>query len=181
MAENPTRALSRVQNPDIEPLTLAEAKLYLRVDGSDDDLLISALIRAGREAAEEFLRKSLAVQEWKITYEDYAPLKTPLPRGPVQEILSVKRITRNGDEVAMAEHAYHLNARHDMLHFETIPMSFEVSIHYRTGYGDEGIPASVRQGMLIHIAEMYDNRAGAAAAMPSASISLYKPHREIGF
>lgn len=181
MAENPTRALSRVQNPDIEPLTLAEAKLYLRVDGSDDDLLISALIRTAREAAEEYLRKSLATQEWKLTYEDYAPLRTPLPRGPVQEVLSVKRITRNGDEVAMAESAYHLNARHDTLHFETIPLSFEVSIHYRTGYGEEGIPASVRQGMLIHIAEMFDHRAGASQPMPAASICLYKPHREMGF
>lgn len=181
MAENPTRALSRVQNPEIEPLTLAEAKLYLRVDGDVEDLLIASLIRAAREAAEEYLRKSLANQQWKLTYEDYAPLRTPLPRGPVQEIIAVKRVTRDGSETVLSESNYHLNARHDMLHFDSIPMSYEVTIHYETGYDEEGIPASVRQGMLIHLAEMYGNRAGAAQPMPAASLCLYKPHREIGF
>ncbi len=38
--------------PAGEPLTLAEAKLHLRVDLSDDDALITALISAAREQAE---------------------------------------------------------------------------------------------------------------------------------
>ena len=37
-----------------EPITLTEAKNFLRVDGSDDDALITALISAAREMCEQY-------------------------------------------------------------------------------------------------------------------------------
>lgn len=180
MVENPTRALSRVLAPESEPISLAEAKLFLRVDGSDEDELIATLISAVREAAEEYLRKSLADQRWKLTYEDYAPVVTPLPRGPVLSVVSVTRRSQSGAETAVSGEVYHLSARVDALHFETAILSHEVEIVYETGYGEEEIPASIRQGMLVHLAALYEDRQG-AEGMPAATLSLYKPHREVRF
>ena len=37
-----------------EPITLTEAKNFLRVDGTDDDTLITALISAAREMCESY-------------------------------------------------------------------------------------------------------------------------------
>ena len=42
-----------------EPITLTEAKNFLRVDHSDDDTLISALITASRQMCEEYTRRIL--------------------------------------------------------------------------------------------------------------------------
>jgi uncharacterized phiE125 gp8 family phage protein len=179
MPINPARALVRIQNPVSEPISLAEAKLYLRVDGSDDDIAIAALIGAVREKAEEYLRKSLVRQRWKLTYEDYAPLCVPLPRGPVLEILSVKRRDRDGGETVIGEGSYRLNARADMLRFESAILAPEIEIVYETGYGEsEEVPSSIRQGMLVHLAALYEKR-DEGTGLPPAAVCLYKHHCEI--
>ena len=46
------------KQPTSEPVTLAEAKNFLRVTITDDDLLISSLITAAREACEAFTGRS---------------------------------------------------------------------------------------------------------------------------
>ncbi len=66
----PARGLTRVVAPAFEPLTLAETKLYLRVDHSDDDASIARMIQAAREAAEFYLRRSLVTQDWLLERDD---------------------------------------------------------------------------------------------------------------
>ena len=44
-------------------MTLEEAKLYLRIDGSDEDLLITSLIKTSQELVEGIIRKNLTDYE----------------------------------------------------------------------------------------------------------------------
>lgn len=55
--------------PSVEPVTLADAKVYLRVDYSDEDSLISQFISDARKYAEEVTRRALAPQTIRATIE----------------------------------------------------------------------------------------------------------------
>ena len=52
------------QPPAIEPVTLGEAKAYLRVDGNADEALIRHLIKASRQAVEAYTNRCLIEQTW---------------------------------------------------------------------------------------------------------------------
>lgn len=57
--------------PAVEPVTLAEAKAHLRVDITDDDLLISSMIIAARQAAEAICRRALCTQTIKMVLDQF--------------------------------------------------------------------------------------------------------------
>src|SRR5690606_38274918 len=86
--------LERTAAPTTEPLGLTEAKLFLRVDGTEEDDLISSLITATREQAEEYLRRSLITQNWSLWLDEQVSGHLWLPMGPVQSIGAVQLHTR---------------------------------------------------------------------------------------
>lgn len=57
--------------PTQEPISLAEAKNWLRVSITDDDLLIGVLITAAREACESFCNRSFAVKDYIQTLDSF--------------------------------------------------------------------------------------------------------------
>jgi len=98
--------------PTTEPVTLAEAKSWAKIDADDDDSLVQQLITAARNSAEEYMRRSLITQTWKLTLDRTPnslynalgsgvfdmPLSAlydgisnciELPRGPVQSVTSI--------------------------------------------------------------------------------------------
>lgn len=55
--------------PTAEPISLNEMKLHLRVDHSNDDALITSLIRVAREYAEDVTGKAYMVRTCRQTYD----------------------------------------------------------------------------------------------------------------
>lgn len=60
-----------VTQPLTEPVTLAEAKLHLRVDNTADDALVSALIAAARQQVETITRRAFITQSWKLVSDKF--------------------------------------------------------------------------------------------------------------
>lgn len=125
--------LRLITPPASEPITLAEAKLHLRVDFADDDDLIGALITAAREQCEVAQRRALITSTWELTEEGfpcqwpvalgpYLPgrlLERPwpssrlawqLPRPPLQSIASVAYVAPDGSAVTLDPSAYQVVA-----------------------------------------------------------------------
>ena len=174
--------LERSTAPAAEPLTVTEAKNYLKVSGSDDDTLITGLIQTAREAAEKFLKSSLITQSWKLSYDEYAPSVIKLPMAPVQSITSVTAYARDESSTVVSSGNYYLSAGNQKLMFEATTVSHRVEIIYVTGYGASAadVPNPIKQAMLAHIAAIYDGRAG-ANVIPAQSQSLYAPYRVVRF
>lgn len=64
-------ALTLITPPAAEPVTVADAKLDLRVTLSDDDALISALITAARQYAEKYTRRQLVTATWLYSLDAF--------------------------------------------------------------------------------------------------------------
>lgn len=120
--------LERVAAPEIEPLTLAEAKLHL---GEFDDITthddeIEGLIVAAREWVEDYTGRALIDQTWRITFGDaYAidRVTTPacacdrseergtqiyLRKSPAIAIVSFAQVEADGSETALDAASYAL-------------------------------------------------------------------------
>ena len=75
-------SLQLVTAPTEEPVSLVEAKLHLRVDFSEDDLLITALIAAARQAAETLTGRQLVTARWKYILDSFpGPSLMGVPAG----------------------------------------------------------------------------------------------------
>jgi uncharacterized phiE125 gp8 family phage protein len=173
--------LERATAPASEPLTLDEVKLYVRVDTTDDDALLADLIVAARMMAESWLRKSLLPQAWKLAYDYGIPESVWLPMGPVTSIASVTVVNDDASTQVLVSTGYWLNAAKNMLIVGGVLTGRRIEIVYNTGYADAAsVPAQIKQGMLAHIASMYDSRGDVGAMMlPEQSVGLYTPLREI--
>jgi hypothetical protein len=66
----------------IEPVTLPEAKLHLRIDSSDDDDLISALITTARRWAEDYCDRTFVVSQYTLSLDSfYGAIGSPVQFG----------------------------------------------------------------------------------------------------
>lgn len=175
----PTMTLLRFIEPATEPLTLAETKLYLRVDHNDEDMLITEMIAAAREAAEQHMHRSLITQQWKLAFDQCLPARIALPMGPVQSVVRISTLDEAMSVSDISSTSYYLNAGKTHLKLTTSVSGHQIEIIYSAGYGDaSAVPKAIRQGMLLHIGALYDMRS-LSAGLPEAAGALYHPCREV--
>lgn len=62
-------AIRQTVAPAIEPVTLAEAKLWTKVENSVDDAIFTDLVTAARERAELFTGRQFITATWKFTMD----------------------------------------------------------------------------------------------------------------
>ncbi len=195
--------LKLVTHPAVEPVTLDEAKAHLRLDSNADDAYVSALIAAARERAELFLRRALITQTFEYTLDGFPASPSfifstsviDLPRPPLQAVESIKYIDTAGAEQTLAPESYVIDASSNEIgrialawtqYWPITRCSINsVVIRFLAGYGDapEEVPQVIRQGILIEISNLYENRedivVGQNIAMLSLSERLLWPYRAL--
>src|SRR5437660_8133399 len=90
-----------LSGPAVEPLTLADAKQFIRVEHNDDDDVIAALIAGARIHVETQTRRALITQSWRLT-RDVWPATGCLTLLPVPvKTLDAVRVYKS-DETTLA-------------------------------------------------------------------------------
>jgi uncharacterized phiE125 gp8 family phage protein len=75
-------SLQLLAPPAAEPVTLAEAKAHLKLDTSDEDALVAALITAARARAEWHTGRAFVTQRWRLRLDAWPQqgvIELPLP------------------------------------------------------------------------------------------------------
>jgi hypothetical protein len=157
--------LTLVTGPATEPVTLDEAKSWLRIDDDSSDAVITTLITTARTSAEQYLRRSLITQSWKLTLDldrgslddrlgegvydlpitalyGGLPRTVELPKAPVQSITSVTTYDLDNTATTFSSGNYSVDSAGERLvlaYGAVWPANLRATsaceILYATGYG----------------------------------------------
>ena len=185
-----------------EPITASEAATFLRLDGADtsplpEETFLNSLILASREAAENFLNRTIAVRQRTLVLDDF----TMQRKGIISEVL----LLPFGDAISIDEISYvdsdgatqtvssfilsenRLSPAFGETWPDTRAQLGAVTITYQAGYADintpaeNGTPQPIVQAMFLMIGNMYDNREsvnqGNAYQVNPTEANLLQPYR----
>ncbi|KPF76732.1 hypothetical protein IP68_02210 [Blastomonas sp. AAP25] len=94
-----------------EPVDLAKAKQYLRIDAGDEsfDDEVETFIAASRAEIEQICNTRMITQDVMLVASSFADLEH-LPIGPVQDIVTIQYVNTDGVEQLLAAENYELVA-----------------------------------------------------------------------
>lgn len=180
--------LEQIVPPLVEPVTLAEVKQNLKVETEDEDALLARLITVARQRCEHYTGRVMNAQQWRLTLDQWPGWIVDLPFPPLLAVTSVQ--TYGSDDVAspMASGLYAVDTavspgriiRRSASAWPAPGRSYNgIEITYQAGYGPSwnDVPEALRQGMLLLIAGLYEQREGAASVLPPAVEGLWQPYR----
>ena len=130
------RVLTLVVPPVLEPVTLAELKLFLRIDGAAEDALLLDLLVAARNQVEVWLRRSLITQSWQVEQAYCSDRSVVLPLGPIISVDEVHYCWQ-GQWQALSTTQWRYSAAEQSI--TILPGLFQADhlrITYKAGYGD---------------------------------------------
>jgi len=161
-----------VAAPTIEPVTLADAKAFCRIENVDDDALVTSLIARARDYAERFTQRSLLQQTLKLSLdqEDCAT-RNRFIRLRRPEILSIDSFTSYASDntpTVFDPASYRISGDRLVLNdgysFPVGTRCFDAyEIVYKAGYGAtaDKVPPLMVEAISLLIAHWYENREAA--------------------
>lgn len=193
--------------PAAEPVTLAEARAWLRVDTNDEDAAIASLIAAARMLVEAATRRALVTQSWRVILDAWpavggegswsilatrpnpAPSEIVVPLAPIQSVSAVRVYDAAGQPQTLGSAIYRLVGAPERarLVFAAPPprpgaAAAGIEIDLVAGYGDPSdTPAALRHAILALVSWWFDDRGDVASIdannMPPRVAALVAPFR----
>ncbi len=191
--------LTLTSAPATEPITLTEAKLFLRVDTTDEDALITGLISAARERAQRYTERQFVTASYTYTakanqllwvsggYCNTKPeLLLPLP--PVQTVSTVTLTDANGTATVLSASGYRVvidRTPGKIVFLEPPNIDMErddaIRVAFTCGYGAaSAVPLGIKTAMYWMINSMYMNREDADSPVTSSVerlLDIYRAYR----
>lgn len=177
--------------PEVEPISVSDAKAYLRVETDDDDVLIASLIAAARSHVEALGRCALLTQTWRLVLDGWPPDGRIKPKlGPLSAVTDARVYDEVGAAHTIDPENFVLDAAQNLIAVRACSLqqpgrtAAGIEIDVVAGFGDAGsdVPPALMQALRMLIAHWYDNRGmiaiGASiAVMPPSVNALIASHR----
>lgn len=164
--------------PTTLPVSLAEAKMNGRIDGTTEDALITAYIQAALATAERGCGVAFEPQTWQVTLDSFGG-EISLPFGPVASVVSIAYDDEDGDPQTVPSEGYTLDGE-TILPVGDWPAGSNVRVQWIAG---TGTPADVRVAILLMVQSYYENRAavvpGSVSTLPLGVEAILSLHRQM--
>ena len=161
-------SLQLVTPPAGEPVSLAEAKLHLRVDGGEDDLLIGSLITAARQAAETITHRQFITARWKLVMDAFAGQAVLIHKSPLISVVAVEYLDMAGLVQTMPPSHYTVDAASEPARLTpifgqtwppTLPQIGAVSVTFDADYGPaSAVPEGIKSWIKLRVGSLYAHR-----------------------
>lgn len=198
------RTLQLVTGPATEPLTLADAKSYLRIDDEDQDTEVLRLIATAREFVEEQTGRALITQTWKLTLDRWptgpgaASRTIVLDRSPLASVTSVQYYPDGSGTLSTVDAAdYHVLTPRDIAGRIILDADAAwpdaddrpdaIQITYVSGDSSAGaVKPIIKQAVLLMVKHQFENRlpvmtAGSVNELPFSLKHLIESQRVGGW
>lgn len=177
----------------MEPVSLEDAKVHMKVDGDSEDMLIASLIITSRLHIEAALGISLNTQRFKLV-RDRWPSRGAIriPIRPLQSIDEIRVLDGRGgiDIVDPDKYEFDLTSAPPRLVWTGGPAprpgksinGLEIDLVAGYGTAADDVPAPLRQGLMMLVAHWYEHRdpieiGSQRTTVPAAVTQLIKPYR----
>ena len=139
-----------------EPVTLAEAKEYARIDGFSEDALITSLITMARTHCESYTGKCIVLKT--VTIDSFTfPYQFQMPYGPLTNILNISKcvtLDQNGVETPLT---YQVNAGlFPKLFILGGAQSYKFKLVYTAGFTT--VPEDIKLAIKMMVNTLYERR-----------------------
>ena len=162
--------LTRTVDPATEPVTLAELKEHLRIDGTDQDSELTILLQAARENVEHQQKRQLITATWALTMDAFPAGPIILPVPPLISVTSISYEDLAGDTQTWGASNYQVEITNERGSVTVEPnvtypdtesgRRNAVTVTFTAGYGtsNSDVPETTRLAIMMLAAHWYENR-----------------------
>ncbi|MBI1264728.1 MAG: hypothetical protein GC187_08335 [Alphaproteobacteria bacterium] len=188
--------------PAAEPVSVDDAKTWLRITQTEEDNLLGGAIRAARERVEALTGRALIARGLRETLDDWPRARTDgrsgavrLPAPPLISVEAVRIYGAAGAPELWSADEYQVDTRSDPGRIIPLaPFSLPrpgrraagIEIDFTAGYGlaPEDVPAPLREAVLRLAAHAYGGRLAPEAergegALPDGVAHLIRPYTRV--
>lgn len=180
-----------VTAPATEPLTLTEVKLFLRVDDTTENDLITSLITTARSIVEGHIWMPLISQTWAMQFDksELSTMVWNVNKAPVSSFSSVTYYDTNNELQTLATTEYESDIYGSPARFrlKSVPNVYDrmnaLQVNFVCGYANAAaVPNPIKQAMYMIIGHLYENRQDVITGtqvneIPMSSEYLLQPYR----
>ena len=192
-------SLVLVAGPDVEPLELQEAKDWARITETEEDELLTGILRSARAHVEQLSGRALITQTWDLWLDAWPygceGYQIDIPKPPLQSVTFIKYTDSTGVVQTLATSEYTVDNKAEPGRIvpaygkswpgtQYVPNAIQV--RFVAGYGNEGtdvdaLAPELRQAVGVLVATMYEQRESNTDTemmdVPEAFYQLVAQHR----
>lgn len=145
-----------------EILSLEDAKRFIRVVDTDDDVDIQSFIDCAITEGQDITNRQFPTATYELYLSEFKR-EIKLPKNPIQEITSIEYLDSSNSYITLDLNSYFLSEELEIgvIVFTAMPgiksQRNAIKITFKSGYGSK-FPGDLRQWLKVRVSTLYEHR-----------------------